>query len=188
MITQYSQESFVSCLRQGDRKAFQQLYNRYYKVLLSVITPIVKDPEEAEDVLHDTYTKVWQRSHSYDPQRGSLYNWILNIARNSAFDAIRRRKGIELTPYTEISVLPMSTIYWPVIETIEVERLVRQVLSPRHWQVVELAYWHGYTHQEIADQLALPLGTVKTRLHQSICQLRPFFNLTSKNRILQREA
>ena len=184
MITLYSQESFVSCLRQGDKKAFQRFYKRYYRVLLSVITPIVKDPAEAEDVLHDTYIKVWQRSHSYDPQRGSLYNWMLNIARNSALDAIRRRRGVELSSYTEIDVLPMSTIYWPVIETIEVERLVRQVLKPHHWQVVELAYWYGYTHQEIADRLALPLGTVKTRLHHSICQLRPFFNVNSRARLV----
>lgn len=180
MSKHYPQEIFVSCLHQGDNKAFQQLYNRYYRLLLSVITPIVKDTAEAEDVLHDTYIKVWQRFHLYDPGRGSLVTWILKIARNSALDAIRRRKGGELTLYSELAVQPLSTIYWPVIETIEVERLARQVLKPHHWQVIELAYWYGYTHQEIADHLALPIGTVKTRLHQSISQLRPFFSEAPK--------
>ncbi len=180
MRATYTQEACITCLRAGDRNAFQQLYLRYHRVLLGLITSIVKEPMEAEDLLHDTYTKVWQRLDSYDPGRGSLVNWMLTIARHSALDSLRRHKGRPLTPYTELTILPISTHYWPLIETIAVEQLARSVLSPRYWQVVELAYWQGYTHQEIADRLALPLGTVKTRLRQAMGQLRPYFKEAQK--------
>ncbi len=177
-----SEKTFVFSLRLGDKQAFEQLYCRYCRALSGVINGIIKDPVEAQDLLHDTYLKAWQRFGSYDPQRGGVFNWLLNIARNTALDAIRRRKLVYVTAYPETDRLPTTMSGWPVTDTIDVERIVRQRLKPQQWQVIELAYWYGYTRQEIADQLALPVGTVKTRIHQSLIRLRPLFDIASEKK------
>ncbi|GAB3640619.1 RNA polymerase sigma factor [Spirosoma arcticum] len=163
-------------LRQGDRGAFQQLYLNYYVALLGTINHIVKDPIEAEDLLQDTYVKVWIRFQQYDSEQSGLFNWLFNIARNTALDALRRRKINPVTLCQELIGLPMTPSCLPVTDIIGVEHLVRQVLQPQQWQVVNLAYWYGYSYPEIADHLALPLGTVKTRIRQSLIRLRPLFD------------
>lgn len=172
----HSEERLVVQLRQGDRKAFQQLYLNYYPALLGTISHIVRDPVEAEDLLQDTYLKVWQRFQRYDPKQSGLFNWLFNIARNTALDSLRRRKTTPVTLFPESIDLPMTPGYLPPTDIIGVEHLVQQVLQPQQWQVINLAYWYGYTCPEIADQLALPLGTVKTRIRQSLIRLRPLFD------------
>ena len=174
-MKKYSSETLVFQLRQGDQQAFQQLYKRYHTALLGVITRIVKDPIEAQDLLQDAYLKVWQRIHYYDPQRGSLFNWLLTIARNTALDASRRGKCVQFTSLVALDTLPVAMSHWPVTDIIGVEHLVRQLLLPHQWQVIDLAYWQGYTYSEIADQLEVPLGTVKSRVRQSLIRLRPYF-------------
>ena len=174
--THHSEAMLVFQLRQGDREAFQQLYLNYYSALLGTINHIVKDPIEAEDLLQDTYLKVWQRFQRYDPEQSGLFHWLFSIARNTALDSLRRRKITPITLCPASIELTMIAGCLPVIDIIGVEHLVRQVLQPQQWQVVNLAYWYGYTYPEIADHLALPLGTVKTRIRQSLIRLRPLFD------------
>lgn len=168
--------TLVFQLQQRDRRAFQQLYVNYHSALLGTINSIVKDPIEAEDLLQDTYVKVWQRFQRYDPAQSGLFHWLFNIARNTALDSLRRRKTSPITLNPELIDLPMTPSYLPRTDIIGIEHLVRQVLQPQQWQVINLAYWHGYTFSEIADDLCLPLGTVKTRIRQALIQLRPLFD------------
>ena len=175
-MKKYTPETLVFRVRQGDQQAFQQLYENYHTALLGVITQIVKDPLEAQDLLQDTYLKVWQRFHYYDSQQGGLFNWLLSIARNTALDALRRGKCVQFISLVELDTLPVAMSYQPVTDIIGVEHLVRQLLLPHQWQVIDLAYWQGHTYREIADQLALPLGTVKSRVRQSLIRLRPYFD------------
>lgn len=168
--------TLVIQLRQGDQRAFQQLYVNYYSALLGTINSIVKDPIEAEDLLQDTYVKVWQRFQRYDPEQSGLFHWLYSIARNTALDGLRRRKTTPETLCPESMALLTTPSYLPLPDIIGIEHLARQVLPPQQWQVVNLAYWQGYTFSEIADQLALPLGTVKTRIRQALIRLRPLFN------------
>ena len=180
MAIPYDEKALIVGLRHRDKQAFEQLHNRFHSALLGVINHLVKDPLEAEDLLQDTFVKAWLHFDQYNPERGRLFSWLVTIARNKALDCLRRHHGIGLTPLTEVDTPPMTMSYWPNTDIIELEGLVRQRLQPQHWQIVELAYWYGYTHQEIAQQLALPLGTVKTRIRQSLLQLRPLFGEVAK--------
>lgn len=176
MITPYTEEILVLHLRQGNRKAFQHLYSNYRESLLRVISTVIKDPDQADDLLQDTYVKIWQRFSRYDASQGGLFNWMLNIARNTAIDAIRRRnKATELLVYVESDIQPMALCWVPAVDSIGLKQLVKQMLLPQQWQVIDLVYWHGYTFIQIADQLVLPLGTVKSRARQSLIRLRPLF-------------
>ena len=176
MTTRLASETLIAHLRGGDERAFQHLYEHYHTALLGVITQMVKDPIEAQDLLQDTYAKSWQRFHSYNPQQGGLFNWLLTIARNTALDALRRGKCVQFTSLTALDTLPVTMSYQPVTDTIGIEHLVRQLLLPHQWQVIDLAYWQGYTYREIANQLVLPLGTVKSRVRQALIRLRPHFD------------
>lgn len=177
-MTKYTELGLVAHLRQGDKKAFQQLYTRYYSALLATITRIVKNSDEAEDLLQDTYVKVWQRFHYYDPERGTLYTWLFNVARNTALSAVSRRKVAYSSLDTDLKpfLLPTTMSSWPVTDTIGVEYVIKQALNAQQWQVLELTYWGGCTHEETAERLALPVGTVKSRIRQSLIQLRPLFD------------
>lgn len=177
-MTNYAEQGLVAHLRQGDKKAFQHLYTAYYPALLAIITRIVKNSDEAEDLLQDTYVKVWQRFQYYDSERGTLYTWLLNVARNTALSALSRRK-VACSSLDDEAVpvqLPASLSSWPDTDTIGVKYVIKQALNAQQWQVLELTYWGGCTHQETAERLALPIGTVKSRIRQSLIQLRPLFN------------
>jgi RNA polymerase sigma-70 factor (ECF subfamily) len=176
MIAPYTEKVLVVHLRQGDQKAFQHLYGSYRRSLFGVINTIVNDSNEAEDLLQDTFVKIWQRFYRYDPEKGTLFNWMLNVARNTALDTVRRRRLVQYTPYIEPDTLPEILTYLPVIDGIGVAYLARQTLLPHQWKVIHLAYWQGYSYPEIATQLALPLGTVKSHVRQSLIRLRPLFN------------
>ncbi|MFD2934270.1 RNA polymerase sigma factor [Spirosoma flavum] len=182
MIKYTTEEILIGHLRQGDKKAFQHLYSRYSKALLKAILLIVKDPDEAEDLLQDTYVKVWQRFHYYNPELGTLFTWLLKVARNTALSALTRRKLVYSTLDIELNDVA-AVEYGPVVDAIGVEYLVKGALSNREWQVINMAYWQGYTHEEIATQLALPVGTVKSRIYKSISRLRPIFNYTQSSAI-----
>ncbi len=175
MISPYTEQTLVAAIQQGDPKAIRQLYNCYYKALLGAITQIVRDPIEAQDLLQDTYVKVWQRFHYYDPGQGRLFTWLLQVARNTALDFVRRPKPIFLELAAELDASLGIVSHWPMLDTLNMRQVVTQQLKPQQWQVIELFYWQGYTHEQIADQLTLPLGTVKSRIRQSLLQLQPLF-------------
>lgn len=177
-MKKYTEPGLVVHLRQGDKKAFQHLYTAYYSALLAIILRIVKNQDDAEDLLQDTYVKVWQRFDNYDPQRGTLFTWLLNVARNTALSALSRRKVAYSSLDAEPGpiLLPITIGSWPVTDTIGVEYFIKQTLNAQQWQVLELTYWGGYTHEETAERLALPLGTVKSRIRQSLIRLRPLFD------------
>ncbi|MBC3789352.1 RNA polymerase sigma factor [Spirosoma utsteinense] len=177
MIASNELEMLLVLLKQGDPRAFRELHTRYAKPLLRVIVLIVKDSCQAEDVLQDTFVKVWQYIHHYDSQKGGLYNWMSTVARHTAIDSLRRRTPpvIAISDGDPEGVL-VDKHDWLRTDCIGVEQVARRVLRTHQWQVVQLVYWKGRTQQEIADELGLPLGTVKTHVRLSLIRLRPFFS------------
>lgn len=176
MIASYELEILLVLLKQGDPRAFRELDTRYAKALLRVIVLIVKDSCQAEDVLQDTFVKVWQYIHHYDPQKGGLYNWMSTVARHTAIDSLRRRTPVIAMTDGELEGVLVDKHDWLRTDCIGVEQIVKRVLRTNQWQVVQLVYWKGRTQQEIADELGLPLGTVKTHIRSSLIRLRPFFS------------
>jgi RNA polymerase sigma-70 factor (ECF subfamily) len=174
-----SEEELVLALRQREKIAVEALYDMYSASLFGVIVRIVNDEAIAEDILQDTFVKIWNSFSSYSTEKGRLFTWMVNIARNLAIDKIRSKdfknqtKNQELENNVTFIDEQRNTVYKP--ELLGVKDLVEQ-LKPEQKSILDLVYFKGYTHVEAADELGVPLGTIKTRLRMAITQLRKYFN------------
>lgn len=177
-ITIHSEEQLVQLLKQGTREAFDYLYQQYSGALYGVILKVVIDEEISRDVLQEAFVKIWNAMGSYDAQKGRLYTWMLNIARNAAIDKLRSKGEImrDKIHSTEDNVdyMERSSVAQPKTDTIGVAKMVA-TLKPEQEVVIRMAYYEGYTTDEIAKELAIPQGTVKTRMRAAIKQLRSYF-------------
>ena len=157
--------------------AYTYLYENYSGALRSVILNIVNEEELANDVLQEVFIKIWRQIDHYDPSKGRLFTWMLNISRNAAIDTVRSksfqnsRQNRELTEdvYTAGGSSEMNT------DQIGLRKLVNQ-LKEEYRVLVELSYFQGYTQDEISKATGIPLGTVKTRLRTALIQLRKIIN------------
>ncbi len=151
----------------------------YSSSLFGVISRIINDTATAEDVLQDTFVKIWNSFPSYSTEKGRLFTWMVNIARNLAIDKIRSKdfknqnKNQELENNVAFIDEQRNTVYKP--ELLGIKELVEK-LKPEQKSILDLVYFKGYTHVEAADELGIPLGTIKTRLRMAIIQLRKHFN------------
>ncbi len=161
-------------LQQRDKKFFDELYDRYAATLHGVLCTILHDTEVAKDLLQETFIKIWQHLDTYNPERGTIFTWMLNIARNTAIDHLRSRQYQQHQKTNELPDYVYEHEQWSVAP--EVDHIgVRELLDKLDCdcrRVLELAYYAGYTHAEIAEELGIPLGTVKTRIRAAIAQLR----------------
>lgn len=166
-------------LRQREKIAVEALYDMYSASLYGVISRIINDTAVAEDVLQDTFVKIWNSFTSYSTEKGRLFTWMVNIARNLAIDKIRSKdfknqsKNQELENNVTFIDEQRNTVYKP--ELLGIKELV-ETLKPELKSILDLVYFKGYTHVEAADELGVPLGTIKTRLRMAILQLRKHFN------------
>ncbi|WP_158825518.1 RNA polymerase sigma factor [Mucilaginibacter lacusdianchii] len=174
-----SEDELISALRRHEKVAAEALYDMYSASLYGVIFRIVNDTTTAEDVLQEVFVKIWNSAGSYSADKGRLFTWMLNIARNLAIDKIRSKdfknqfKNQELENNVGYIDLHNSTVYKP--ELLGVKDLV-ETLRPEQKSILDLIYFKGYTHTEAAEELGIPLGTIKTRLRTAILQLRKHFN------------
>jgi RNA polymerase sigma factor (sigma-70 family) len=174
-----SEEELIAALRNREKIAAEALYDMYSASLYGVISRIVIDAATAEDVLQDTFVKIWNSFASYSADKGRLFTWMVNIARNLAIDKIRSKdfknqnKNQELENNVTSIDEQRNTVYKP--ELMGIKDLV-ETLKPEQKSILDLVYFKGYTHVEAADELGVPLGTIKTRLRTAIGQLRKFFN------------
>jgi len=174
-----SEEELVHALRHHEKIAVEALYDMYSSSLYGVISRIITDTAVAEDVLQETFVKIWHSFASYSTEKGRLFTWMVNIARNLAIDKLRSKdfKNQNKNQELEINVTfideQRNTVYKP--ELLGVKELV-QTLKPEQKLILELVYFKGYTHVEAADELGIPLGTIKTRLRMAIQELRKHFN------------
>jgi RNA polymerase sigma factor (sigma-70 family) len=174
-----SEEELVLALRRHEKIAVEALYDMYSSSLYGVISRIITDTAVAEDVLQETFVKIWHSFASYSTEKGRLFTWMVNIARNLAIDKLRSKdfKNQNKNQELEINVTfideQRNTVYKP--ELLGIKELV-QTLKPEQKIILDLVYFKGYTHVEAADELGIPLGTIKTRLRMAIQELRKHFN------------
>ena len=174
-----SEEELIKALRNREKIAAEALYDMYSASLYGVISRIVTDTAIAEDVLQDTFVKIWNSFGSYSAEKGRLFTWMVNIARNLAIDKLRSKdfknqsKNQELENNVTFIDEQRNTVYKP--ELLGIKDLV-ETLKPEQKSILDLVYFKGYTHVEAADELGVPLGTIKTRLRMAIIQLRKYFN------------
>jgi RNA polymerase sigma factor (sigma-70 family) len=171
----YSESELVALLQQQDQKAFSYLYDNYAPALNGIIIRIVEDKILAEDILQEAFFKIWNNFSQYDTSKGRLFTWMLNLTRNLTIDIVRS-KGYK--KQQKISGDENSVNYVKdenaALERFDSIGLRKQIhnLKPEQRILIELAYFSGYTQDEIAKDIGIPLGTVKTRIRSAIVELR----------------
>lgn len=179
----FIEENLVAGLKSGDKIALEKLYEMYSCSLMGIITRIVKFDEIAEDVLQDTFLKIWKSIAKYDSSKGRLFTWMANLAKNTAIDQIRSKHysnaGVTDDIYDmPIDILDKSNYFQFNPEVIGIKNLI-QNLKPDQKNILDMIYFEGYTHVEVSEILQIPLGTVKTKIRSSIITLRKYFNETN---------
>jgi len=171
--TTYSEDELVSLLRQRSQTAFSYLYDNYSGALFGIVNGIIPDRDIAQDVLQNVFVNIWRKIESYESSKGRLFTWMLNIARNAAIDELRSRgyrDSQKNIPIGEQNELP-GAVTVQAMPDIGLRRMLGKLRE--EWRVlVDLSYFQGFTHEEIAKTLDIPLGTVKTRIRSALSQLR----------------
>jgi RNA polymerase sigma-70 factor, ECF subfamily len=181
-VEQLSDEVLAAQVARGESSALETLYDRYASTVLGISLKIMEDQAAAEDVLQETFWRVWRSAASYQIQRGSFTSWLFRIARNLAIDAYRRR-NIRPRPITDVddSDSKIEQTPDPTMDVVEQSQLLlnhKQVIRalatlPRvQRQVIEMAYFYGMTRQEIAEATGEALGTIHTRARLALQKLR----------------
>ncbi len=175
----YTEEELVLLLQQQSRDAFNYLYKQYAAVLYGTIKNVIHDEHTGQDVLQEVFVKIWNNIAQYNPHKGRIYTWMINIARNAAIDKLRSKgeimKGKIQTGEEAVNILAGGRKSEQVTDTIGLRKMV-DGLRPEYSAIITLAYFKGYTMDEISKELGIPLGTVKTRMRNAIHQLREIFN------------
>jgi RNA polymerase sigma-70 factor (ECF subfamily) len=168
--TTFSEAELVQGLQEHSSQAFAALYDNYSGSMLGIILTLVNNMEDAENLLQDSFIKVWKNIHRYDIAKGRLFTWLVTICRNTALNFLRSRENISKVEIPNTS----NGVYTPELTTEPVQLnyigVGKQVekLDEKHRIVINLIYFWGYTQQEVAEKLKLPLGTVKTRTRAAL--------------------
>jgi RNA polymerase sigma-70 factor (ECF subfamily) len=147
--------------------------------LYGIIFNLIKDKEEAEDVLQEVFVKIWKNIDTYNTSKGRLYTWMLNIARNASIDKLRSKnfnnnqKNLSTDNFVHILDDNSKTIN--KIDAIGIKEFIKK-LKPKCIQLIDLLFFKGYTQQEASDELEIPLGTVKTQNRNCMNELRLMIN------------
>jgi RNA polymerase sigma factor (sigma-70 family) len=176
----------VEGFKKRDRAVFSTIYDLYSPALYGIILKIVKRDEIAEDVLQESFIKIWKNGHKYKMEKGSLFTWMLNICRNTAIDKTRSAHFQRLGHQQMIDHQISNHINWshsPKTEHIGLRTVINE-LDDKYKEIIELVYFQGYTQQEVHEYLGIPLGTVKSRLRIGIRELRTFFRIHQTTIIL----
>lgn len=170
--------SLMNRVAEGDQSAFTALYDTTSKSVFGLVFKIIQDRASAEEVLLDVYTQAWRQAKNYDRSRGTPLAWLMTIGRSRAIDRLRSGRLEQSTkdPLEQAGQITSPSLSPEEVSTLsEKQRFVRaalDALAPEQREVIELAYYAGLSHSEIALKLGQPLGTVKTRTRLGMMKLR----------------
>ena len=168
----------VKRLKARDPRVMSTLYERYGRMTYSLIFRVVRDASAAEDLVQETFLRVWNRAQSFDEQRGALGPWILAVARNRAIDYLRSIDGRMATGVLELDRLENPALFTQLEDSaLSIDRARRlkaafEKLTEQQRTVIELAYYEGLSQTEMAERMKQPLGTVKTWVRTALKALR----------------
>lgn len=177
-------EDRLARIASGDQRAFADLYDATSSRIFGLVRRLLVDPAQSEEVTQEIYLEIWQTASRYRPERGSAMSWMLTMAHRRAVDRIRASQASRDRD-ARVGVRDYEREYDEVAEhaeiTMEGERVQRALagLTELQRQAVELAYYRGLTHAEIAEQLHVPVGTIKTRIRDGMIRLRDAMGVTS---------
>ncbi len=159
-------------VRRGDESAMEELYDRFAPVVYSAALRVMGEPAAAEDVLQEVFVQLWRNPSAFDASRGSLAAWLAVIARHRAIDHRRRRRPETDFEEVVLSVDPGLDGIAERAEAIEQIRTVLATMSDEQRSALEMAFFEGLTHSEIAARTGEPLGTIKTRIRSALIAIR----------------
>ena len=177
--------TLVHRLLQSDVSAFEQLYDRHSRLVYSLVLRILQQASTAEEVVQDVFLHVWRRANQYDPARGPFAPWLLTLARNRALDHLRlkserqRRREDQTDDPPVVSIPPEFETALDEKRRAERVRALLSSLQPQQKKAIELAYFEGLSHSEIASALNEPLGTVKSWIRNGLLRLKERLQATT---------
>ena len=170
--------TLINQLKARDGDALSAIYDKYSGALYGVIIRMCKDEAQAQDLLQETFVKIWQKCDSYDPEKGRFYTWAYRIARNTTLNSLRNRP--ELIQNQDLSVYKNKEEdkTESVIDLTRLNGSLKQ-LDDHHQRAIELVYFQGLTHREAHEEMGVPLGTFKSYIRQALTNLRKSYELLS---------
>jgi RNA polymerase sigma-70 factor, ECF subfamily len=162
----------LDAVAQGNQDAMAAVFDRYSRIVYCIALRVLREPSLAEDVMQEVLLMVWKRPRSFVAQRGNLSAWLSVVARNRAIDVLRRRsplEPIEEMPLPDPRDLAAASEQGWLLDKV---RAALETLPAEQQQPLELAYFHGLSHTEIAEKTGAPLGTVKTRIRSGLTTIR----------------
>lgn len=165
-------------MARGDHEALAELYDRHSRLVYSLALRIIRDQGDAEDIVQEVFSQAWRQAGRYEARRGNVIAWLLNLTRSRAIDRLRGRQSRPEAASESLLAIDMPDLALPVDEQLSLEaratrvRAAMKELSVLQRVAIELAFYEGLTHVEIAERLELPLGTVKTRIRQGLLRLK----------------
>jgi len=179
-LDERNDETLLHAIANGEVWAMELLYQRYSRILYSLIYRMVTNPHVAEDLLQEVFLSVWRRATSYAPQAGTVSGWLVSIARHRTIDylrALRLRGSSEKVTWEEVEQDERTALpdvwdeAWMSVLSAQVRRALLTI-PPQQRMVIELAFFQGWTHAEIAEGYHIPLGTVKVRIRHGLQYLK----------------
>jgi RNA polymerase sigma-70 factor (ECF subfamily) len=165
-------------MARGDSEGLAELYDRHGRLVYSLALRILRDQGDAEDVVQEVFSQAWREASRYRASRGNVVAWLMTLARSRAIDRLRGRRSRPEPMADPAAVVDMPDLAQPVDEQLALSGQAEQIrsaleeLSLLQRVAIELAFYEGLTHAEIAERLELPLGTVKTRIRQGLLKLK----------------
>ncbi len=177
----YTEQELVLSLKQKDETAFSYLYDNYSAALNGVVYGMVNDFNLAEDILQEIFLKIWNSIDSYDPSKGKLYTWMRRIANNFTLDVLKSKQHKQQTKVVEnelaVTHIQAKNNITERLNSIDLQKRL-DTLDARQRQILDMSYFQGYTQEEIAIALDMPVGTVKTKIRTAIIELRKIIHHT----------
>jgi RNA polymerase sigma-70 factor (ECF subfamily) len=172
-------------LLQKDVEAFEQLYERHSRIVYALVLRILQQGSTAEEVVQDVFLQVWRNARHYDEQRGPFIPWLMTLARNRALDRLRlkserqRRQEAQTEEFPPVLEVPQFEQILDEKRRAERVRALMASLHPQQKKAIELAFFEGLSHSEIAESLKEPLGTVKSWIRNGLLRLKEGLQATS---------
>lgn len=165
-------ERLLERVRNGDQQAMTEIFDCYSRMVFSVALRVLADPGQAEDVMQEVFLKIWREPQSFLRDRGQLGPWLSVMTRNRAIDLLRRRRPSDSVE--DVTLAARTDIASEVEQSSLLDKVrgAMKILPPEQKQSMELAYFEGLSHSEIAAKTGDPLGTVKTRIRSALLNLR----------------
>lgn len=170
------EKEIVSLLEKGDKKAMTLLYENYADSLYGVIKKVISDDDTAQDVLQESFIKIWRYAKKYDSSKAKLFTWLYRIAYNTAIDKIRSFKNkkdkevqIETSSVYKITSNELNQ------DVLDIKKHLK-TLDEKYQIVINALFFEGMTQQEASEELSIPLGTIKSRLKIGLRELKKIYN------------